>query len=57
MLCIQNCGFKEASRGKTVVEHLPHHPEVGGSSPGSAIGTGEEKMLFWVGFFRLFQGY
>ncbi len=33
-----------ASGSSTAVEHLPHHPMVGGLSPATADDTGREKM-------------
>jgi hypothetical protein len=34
-----------ARRSSTVVGHRPHHPEVEGSSPVTAAGTGRVKMV------------
>ncbi len=34
-------GMKKLSRGGTVVEQSPHHPEVEGLSPLTSVSTGE----------------
>jgi len=40
----QTDSIKYASGGSTVVEHLPYHPKVEGSSPAEIAGTEREKI-------------
>jgi hypothetical protein len=41
MVLAKTSSLHKLNRG-TLVEHIPYHPEVKGSSPATAIGTGRE---------------